>query len=130
MLPIERRRPSRLTELCINLLRSPVNQNGFLLPADLLHPLLCCADVAFQRLSLIERGLNPVLKLGIGADLILFQIDHRACQHIDVVSFRPAFIAFALAGAQLCFNVNQALDLAFRHPASGTLGDMHMLSGK
>ena len=49
---------------------------------------------------------------------------------IGVVSFRPAFIAFALAGSQLCFNVNQALDLTLRHPVSGALGDMHMLSGK
>lgn len=62
--------------------------------------------------------------------MILFQVDHRACQRTGVASFRPAFIAFALAGSQLYFNVNQALDLAFRHPASGAFGDMHMLSGK
>lgn len=32
--------------------------------------------------------------------MILFQIDHRACQRIGIVSFPPVFIAFTLAGTQ------------------------------
>ena len=52
--------------------------------------------------------MNPAFKLSIGADLVFFQIDHRACQRIGVVSFRPSFKVFALASPQLCFNVNCA----------------------
>ena len=130
VLTIERRRPSRLSVLGVNVFGSSVNQNCFFLLADFLHTSLCCTDCAFQFRSSVYRRLNVVLKLSVGTDVVVDEIEHRRCHDIGIVSFCPALISFSFPGSHLGFDVDEQFNLSMRHFAPGLFWDMYMLAGE
>ena len=79
---------------------------------------------------LICQFLNLIVQLFYRTDVMIFQENDHLRFRIDVVPLSPHLITFPPAGAKLCFNVNQSLDLAFGEITPWDFRNVHMITSQ
>ena len=127
MLLIEFHRPAGFPILGVNLFRPTVIPDRLPLPNDLLHAVLLLPDGSFQFVLMIRQSLNLIIQLFQRTDVMLFQKDDHLRFCVDVIPLSPDLITFPLAGAELCFYINQSLDLTFGEITTRDFWNVHMI---